>query len=149
MGGQTAYIYALENRPSDLRETGVHAHVLIHVPIALRERFHSLKRVWVSNERVGMTWKSGLLGPPGKPRKAIPTLKGVKGKLRYMSKDLDPAAFATLVDGVLLFEAGGRIHLHNSGKPSTGAIYGKKTGVSRNIDVTARDSYRQPTTELA
>lgn len=142
-GGQTAYIYALENRYSGIGETGVHAHVLIHVPDNLREDFHRRKRVWARNPEVGMVWRPGLFGPKGKPRKPIPTLRGVTGKLKYMSKDLDPAAFAIMVDGVLLFEAGGRVHLDNRGKPSNAPIYGLKTGVSRNINVTARRSYRQ------
>jgi hypothetical protein len=141
-GNQTAYIYALENRYSGVGETGVHAHVLIHVPDDLRERFHSLKRIWARNREVGMTWKPGLFGKKGKPNRPITTLEGVKGKLRYMSKDLHPAAFP-------IFESAPRYHvegcppsLDNRNRPSNAPVYGKKTGVSRNIDRTARASYR-------
>ncbi len=141
--GRTAYIYVMENRYSGIGETGVHAHVLIHVPDNLRERFHNRKRVWASNPEVGMAYRPGLFGPKGKRRKPITSLEGAKGKLLYMSKDLDPAAFAIQVDGIPLFEAGGRVHLDNRDKPSNQPIYGLKTGVSRNINTKARASHRQ------
>ncbi len=70
------------------------------------------------------------------------TLEQAKNKLLYMSKDLDPAAFAIQVNGIPLFEAGGRVHLDNRDKPSNQPIYGLKTGVSRNINAKARASYR-------
>ncbi len=146
-GGRTAYIYVFENRYSGVGETGVHAHVLIHVPDSLRERFHSQKRVWARNPEVGMTWKPGLFGPKGKRRKPITSSEGAKNKLRYMSKDLDPAAFAITVDEIPLFEAGGRVHLDDRGKPSNAPVYGLKTGVSRNINAKARSTYRPPLVE--
>jgi hypothetical protein len=146
-GGRTAYIYVLENRYSGIGETGVHAHVLIHVPDNLRENFHSQKRVWASNPEVGMAWRPGLFGPKGRKRRPITSLEGAKNKLLYMSKDLDPAAFAIQVDGIPLFEAGGRVHLDNRDKPSNQPIYGLKTGVSRNINSTACASHRQPQVE--
>lgn len=143
-GGQTAYIYVLENRYSGVGETGVHAHVLIHVPDALRKDFHRQKRIWASNPLVGMAWKPGLFGPKGKSRPPIPSLEGAKGKLRYMSKDIDPRHMP-------VFEACPRFHipghpasLDNRDKPSNAPVYGLKTGVSRNINAMARSSYQQP-----
>jgi hypothetical protein len=141
-GERTAYIYVLENRYCGIGQSGVHAHVLIHVPCHLREDFHRLKRSWARNREVGLTWKPGLFGPKGKSRPPIRSLAGVKGKLQYMSKDLNPAAFTIQVDGTPLFKAGGRVHLDNRGKPSNAPIYGLKTGVSRNINAKARASYR-------
>lgn len=139
-GGQTAYIYTLENRYSGIAETGIHAHVLIHVPDALREDFHRQKRIWASNPLVGMSWKPGLFGPKGEKRPPIPTLEGVKGKLRYMSKDLEPRHWP-------IFKACPRFHipghppsLDNRGKPSNAPVYGLKTGVSRNINAKARSA---------
>ncbi len=148
-GGRTAYIYVLENRFSGIGETGVHAHVLIHVPDSLREDFHSQKRIWARNRDVGMAWRPGLFGPKGKRRPPMRTLEQAKNKLLYMSKDLDPAAFAIQVDGIALFEAGGRVHLDNRDKPSNQPIYGLKTGVSRNINAKARASYRHHQVEAS
>ncbi len=71
----------------------------------------------------------------------LPTFSQARGKMLYISKDLDPAAFAQHIDGIPLFEAGGRVHLDNRNKPSNAPIYGKKTGVSRNIDLAARTSH--------
>jgi hypothetical protein len=77
------------------------------------------------------------------------TLEQAKNKLLYMSKDLDPAAFAIQVDGKPLFEAGGRVHLDNRDKPSNQPIYGLKTGVSRNINDAAQASYRHHQVEVS
>ncbi len=139
-GGRTAYIYVLENRYTGVGETGVHAHVLIHVPDNLREEFHSQKRIWARNPEVGMTWRSGLFGPKGKRRLPIPTLEQAKNKLRYMCKDAHPKALAIFEP--FINPSTGKPHLHNSGKPSNAPIYGLKAGVSRNLNVAARASYR-------
>jgi hypothetical protein len=137
-GGQTAYIYALENRLTHIGLSGVHAHVLIHVPDHLRARFHNRKSGWAN--RVGLTCREGLFGPTKKkqPRpRRMTTLEAVKGKLRYMSKDAEPRALA------LFIASDGKPLLHDSEKPSNAPIYGMKTGRSRNIGAKARASYCQ------
>lgn len=140
-GGRTAYIYALENRYSGIGETGVHAHILIHVPDDLREDFHSQKRIWARNPEVGMTWRPGLFGPKGKSRKPIPSQRGVMGKLAYMTKDASPAFLAAFEP--FINASTGKPWLHDSDKPSNAPIYGKKAGVSRNIDAGARAAYHR------
>ncbi len=137
-GGQTAIIWAMENR-SGVGGNGVHAHVLMHVPAHLLNRWHQLRRRWARKAGLEAT-KAGVINFTN-----LPTLETAKGKLRYMSKDLDPAAFAIRVDGIPLFEAGGRVHLDQDPPhhlPSNAPIYGLKTGVSRNINAKARASYR-------
>lgn len=128
-GGQTAVIWTMENR-AGVGGEGIHAHVLLHVPPELLTRWHQLRRRWA--RKAGME--------PNKARgihfTALPTLESAKGKLRYMSKDIHP-------DALPIFEAGGRIHLDNRDKPSNAPVLGKKTGVSRNIDVAARSSNRR------
>ncbi|WP_126174614.1 rolling circle replication-associated protein [Altericroceibacterium xinjiangense] len=125
-GSKTAYIWVLESRGDS---DGIHAHILIHVPPALTRRFHDLRPRWAR--------KAGLNMQIGKVihREDMPTLEATKGKLQYMSKDLHPKHWP-------IFQAGGRIHLHDCGKPSDQPIYGKKAGVSRNIDAKARASHQ-------
>lgn len=127
-GERTAYIWTLENRGGG---DGVHAHVLIHVPPAIATRFHQLKPRWARKAGLNMAIANVI------NREPLPTLKAAKGKLKYMSKDLDPRHWP-------LFHAGDRAQLHDNGKPSTQPIYGKKTGVSRNIDAKARASFHTP-----
>jgi hypothetical protein len=134
-GGATAIIWTMENRLGVGGE-GVHAHVLMHVPDSLMTRWHQLRRRWTRKARLEAT-KAGVVNFT-----PLPTLEAAKGKLRYMSKDLDPAAFAIQVDGIPLFEAGERVHLDDRDKPSNAPVYGLKTGVSRNINAKARASYR-------
>jgi len=128
-GHKTAYVWVLENR-GDGGGHGVHAHILIHVPDAISIRFHQLKPRWAR--------KAGLnMGIPGViKRKPTPTLAAAKGKLRYMSKDLDPRHWPMFQD------SSGRVHLDDRKKPSDQPIYGKKCGVSRNIDEKARRSFQ-------
>ncbi len=128
-GHQTAYIWALENR-GDGDGHGIHAHVLIHVPDILSVRFHQLKARWARRAGLNMA-NTGVIH-----REAIPTVKAAKGKLQYMSKDLDPKHWHLFQD------ISGRVHLDDRQKPSDQPIYGKKCGVSRNIDVKARQAYR-------
>lgn len=128
-GYQTAYVWVLENR-GDGDGHGIHAHVLVHVPPALATRFHQLKARWARGAGLDMS-RGGVI-----KRKPVPTLKAAKGKLRYMSKDLDPRHWPMFQD------SGGRIHLDNRDKPSDQPIYGKKCGVSRNIDAKARRSFQ-------
>jgi hypothetical protein len=139
-GAQTAYIYVFENRHTCPDETGVHAHVLIHVPSAMLSDFHRMKKKWVKNKAVRMKCKPRLFAPTNRAKNAIKTFEGVSGKLLYMSKDLDPGAMA---NGVPFLEARG-FNLDDRGKPSTGPVFGLKCGVSRNINVKARTSYQQP-----
>ena len=73
-------------------------------------------------------------------RRTMPTIEAAKGKLKYMSKDLDPRYWPLFQDD------GGRIHLDDRGKPSDQPIYGKKCGVSRNIDAKARQAFREQLT---
>ena len=127
-GYQTAYIWVLENR-GDGEGHGIHAHVLIHVPPALATRFHQLKPRWARKAGLNM----GL--PNVIHREAVPTAEAAKGKLRYMSKDLDPRYLHLFTD------QSGRVHLDDRHKPSDQPIYGKKCGVSRNIDAKARAAF--------
>lgn len=126
-GYQTAIIWVLENR-GDGGGHGIHAHVLIHVPPALATRFHQLKARWARKAGLDMSVANVI------KRKPVPTLAAAKGKLRYMSKDLDPRHWPMFQD------SGGRVHLDDREKPSDQPIYGKKCGVSRNIDAKARRS---------
>ncbi len=132
-GSSTAIIWAMENR-SGVGAAGVHAHVLMHVPDHLRVRWHQLRRTWASKAGLEMN-KAGVIRFT-----ALTTLKAAKGKLLYISKDIHPAALP-------VFEAGGRVHLDDSGKPSNAPVYGLKTGVSRNIGPKARSTYRHPVAE--
>ncbi len=127
-GGRTAIIWNLENR-SGVGSDGVHAHVLMHVPDDLLVRWHQLKRTWGRKAGLEVNKRGVINFTP------LPTLEAAKGKLRYMSKDIQPSALP-------IFEAGGRIHLDDRDKPSNQPIYGLKTGVSRNINAKARTLYR-------
>jgi hypothetical protein len=127
-GGETAILWTMENR-SGLGGEGVHAHVLMHVPVRLLTRWHQLRRTWARKAGLEVA-KAGVINFT-----PLPTLEATKGKLRYMSKDIHP-------DALPIFEAGGRVHLDNRNKPSNAPIYGLKTGVSRNINAKARASYR-------
>ena len=122
---QTAYLWVLENR-GDGEGHGVHAHVQIHVPPALAKRFHQLKARWARKAGLDMT-VAGVI-----KRKPLATPEAAKGKLQYMSKDLDPRHWDLFTD------ISGRVHLDDRSKPSDQPIYGKKCGVSRNIDAKAR-----------
>jgi hypothetical protein len=132
-GGSTAIIWAMENR-SGFTSEGVHAHVLMHVPDHLRVRWHQLRRTWANKAGLEVN-KAGVI-----KFTTLPNLEATKGKLRYMSKDIQP-------DALSIFEAGGRVHLDNRGKPSNAPVYGLKTGVSRNIGPKARSAYRHPVAE--
>ncbi len=127
-GGETAILWTMENR-SGFGGEGVHAHVLMHVPVRLLTRWHQLRRTWARKAGLEVT-KAGVINFT-----PLPTLEATKGKLRYMSKDIHP-------DALPIFEAGGRVHLDNRNKPSNAPIYGLKTGVSRNLNAKARASYR-------
>ena len=124
-GYQTAFIWVLENK-GDGGGYGIHAHVMIHVPDAVRTRFHQLKGRWARKAGLNMAI-SGVV-----KRKPLPSLKAAKGKLQYMSKDLDPRFWH------LFRDSSDRVHLDDRGKPSDQPIYCKKCGVSRNIDIKAR-----------
>lgn len=126
---QTAYVWVLENR-GDGEGHGIHAHVLIHVPDPLRDRFHQLKAKWARKAGLNMAIKGVI------ERKHLPTLAAAKGKLKYVSKDLDPRFW------YLFEDCTGRVHLDDRNKPSDQPIYGKKCGVSRNIDAKARSSFQ-------
>ncbi len=93
------------------------------------KRWHELRRTWAG--KAGLSIKNDVINFDH-----LRTLDSAKGKLRYMSKDLHP-------DAMPIFTAGGRIHLHDSGKPSNAPVYGLKTGVSRNINAKARSTHRQ------
>lgn len=128
-GYRTAYIWVLENR-GDNEGRGIHAHVMIHVPDILRDRFHQLRRSWATTAGLNMAKAKVIRWKP------LPTVKSAKGKLQYMSKDMDPTHWPIFTDIT------GRVHLDDRQKPSDQPIYGKKCGVSRNIDVKARQAYR-------
>jgi len=132
-GYQTSYVWILENR-GDGNGHGIHAHVLIHVPDAISVRFHQLKARWARKAGLDMA-VAGVI-----ERRTMPTIEAAKGKLKYMSKDLDPRYWPLFQDD------GGRIHLDDRGKPSDQPIYGKKCGVSRNIDAKARQAFREQLT---
>ncbi len=137
-GERTAYIYVFENRYTRFGESGIHAHVLIHVPSDLLSDFHRMKKRWVVNEAVRMKCEPKLFAPTNRAKKVIRTLEGVSGKLLYMSKDLKPSAMA---NGIPFLESRGFI-LDDRKKASTGPVYGLKGGVSRNINAKARTSYQ-------
>lgn len=126
-GHQTAFIWVIENR-GDGEGHGIHAHVLIHVAEVLRKRFHQLKARWA--RKAGMKNKADVI-----KRTVLPTLKNTAGKLKYMSKDLDPQHWH-------IFNVAGRVHLDDRNKPSDQPVFFKKCGVSRNIDEAARNSHR-------
>lgn len=128
-GYQTAYVWVLENR-GDGEGHGIHAHVLIYVPEAICTRFHQLKPRWARKAGLNMAIADVI------ERKTLPTVKAAKGKLKYISKDLDPRWWHLFEDCT------GRVHLDDRNKPSDQPIYGKKCGVSRNIDAKARSSYQ-------
>jgi hypothetical protein len=139
-GGDTAYIWVLENRrhsgspfKPDEREVlmGVHVHLLIHVPQHLTGRFSQLQRGWLT--------KAGMSGNAPRTIKGtrLPTQKAVRGKFLYMLKDLNPEAMADFqawspVDGEV------PVILDTRGKPSDMPIMGQKAGTSRNIGLAAR-----------
>lgn len=125
-GHQTAYIWSLENR-GDGDGYGLHAHIAIHVPQALAKDFKRLMRQsW--GKRAGMDIRTRR----ALRYTAMPTPRAAKGKVQYISKDLDPRHWEIFTD------ATGRVHLHDKGKPSDQPVFGKKCGVSRNIDRAAR-----------
>lgn len=139
-GANTAIIWAMENR-SGLGGLGVHAHVLLHIPQDLMKRWHELRPRWARKAGLEAS-KRGVIN-----FEHVRSLAGAKGKLAYMSKDTHP-------DELAIFEpfinpATGKPWLHDSGQPSNAMILGLKTGVSRNINVTARASYRQHLVEPA
>lgn len=123
-GGETAIIWALENRIG-VSAGNVHAHLIMHVPPELLTRWHHLRRTWARKAGLDLTRKGVVKYKP------LFTLEQAKGKLRYMSKDLDPAHLS-------IFTAGGRVHLDDRDKPSNAPVYGLKVGVSRNIGAKAR-----------
>jgi hypothetical protein len=125
-GGQTAVIWVLENQ-AGVGRPGLHAHLIMHVPPSLKVRFHQLRKRWTHKAKLNAN-KAGVVNFD-----PLPALANAKGKLLYMSKDLNPKALP-------IFSAGGRVHLHDNGKPSNRPVFGKKTGVSRNIDLAARTS---------
>ena len=132
--GETAYVWVLENR-GDGDGHGVHAHVVFHVPPNLVVRFHQLKARWARKAGLDMSIADVL------NHEDMPTLEAAKGKMKYMSKDLHPRHWDTFKLPWRDPETGiisERVHLHDKGKPSDQPIYGKKTGVSRNIDAKAR-----------
>lgn len=126
-GHRTTYIWVIENR-GDGEGHGIHAHVLIHVPEVLRKRFHQLKARWA--RKAGLKNNANVI-----KRTPLPTLKATAGKLKYMSKDLDPKHWH-------IFNVAGRVHLDDRNKPSDQPVFFKKCGVSRNIDEDARDNRR-------
>lgn len=134
-GGQTAIIWAMENRVGLGRE-GVHAHVLMHVPADLLTRWHQLRRRWARKAGLEANKAGAINFSP------VPTLEAAKGKLRYISKDIHP-------DALPIFQSAPRHHvegcpssLDDRDRPSNAPVYGLKTGVSRNIGPKARASYR-------
>ncbi len=68
--------------------------------------------------------------------RASRSLDGQKGKLAYMSKDLNPQYWP--IFAAFIRQSTGKPVLHDSDKPSNLPTYGKKTGISRNIDAKAR-----------
>lgn len=127
-GHQTCCVWTIENRGDGLGH-GVHAHIVMHIPPPLKRRFHELRKGWQA--RAGLNvMRSGVVN-----YEPLPTFKSAKGKLKYMSKDLDPRWWSLFEDIT------GRVHLDDRGKPSDQTILGKKCGVSRNIDARARDIY--------
>jgi hypothetical protein len=137
-GCETAIIWTMENR-SGFGGEGVHAHVLMHVPIELLTRWHQLRRRWAR--------KAGLEASKSRVINFnhVRSLDAAKGKLAYMSKDAHPDTLAIFEP--FLNTNTGKPWLHDANKPSNAPIYGLKTGVSRNINAKARTSYRHPVAE--
>ncbi len=142
LGHQTAIIWTLENRGvtgklyADIGGSGVHAHLLMHIPEPLLPRFHELRRRWARKAGMSLVGVEGVIN-----FKPVRSLKGQRGKLAYMSKDLDPRHWDTFAR--FINPDTGKPVLHDSDKPSNLPIYGKKTGVSRNIDAKARADYHR------
>ena len=126
-GSETCFIWAIENR-GDALGHGVHAHVIMHIPPELNRRFHELRKGWAARAGLNMM-RSGVVN-----YEPLPTFKSAKGKLQYISKDLDPRWWPLFKDVT------GRVHLDDRGKPSDQPVMGKKCGVSRNIDAKARSA---------
>uniref|UniRef100_UPI003CEAAE02 hypothetical protein n=1 Tax=Sphingomonas sp. LHG3443-2 TaxID=2804639 RepID=UPI003CEAAE02 len=141
-GGQTVIIWVLENR-AGFRGEGIHAHVLMHVPPELLNRWHQLRRTWA--RKAGMEPNTA----GGTNFTALPTLANAKGKLRYMSKDLDPQHWPVFAACPRYHVDGCPPSLDDRDKPSNAPIYGLKTGVSRNVGPKARSSYQQAQAEKA
>ncbi len=132
-GGETAIIWVMENR-SGFGGEGVHAHVIMHVPDDLMKRWHELKPRWARKAGLSMA-KGGVVN-----FEPVRSWDGAKGKLAYMSKDAPPKMLAVFEP--FINPRTGKPWLHNSGKPSNVPIYGLKAGVSRNLGLAARTSYR-------
>lgn len=143
-GRRTAYLYSTENRQG-IGAVGVHTHLLIHVPPSLDKRFQQLLREWAKQANLVMRTPNKVLNPH-RIGNGNATLQAVAGKLRYMGKDLELAGLELFAPFKRL---NGEPQIHDSGKPSTHGILGKKVGVSRNIDQAARLKWRpapaQPT----
>lgn len=134
-GGETAIIWVIENRIG-VAAGGIHAHLMMHVPPELLTRWHQLRRVWARKAGLDLTRRKGVI-----KFQPLPTIEQAKGKLLYMSKDLNPIDLE-------IFAACPRYHkpdcppsLDDRDKPSNAPIYGLKAGVSRNIGPAARERH--------
>lgn len=138
-GERTAYLYATEHRMG-VGATGIHTHLLIHVPPRLSNRFGQLIRKWGRAAGLVMKQPSKVMNPH-KIGGGVPTLKAAAGKLRYLCKDLESEGLELMAPFKRL---NGKPQIHDCGAPSNGGVLGKKVGVSRNIDAKARRDYVHP-----
>lgn len=127
-GGRFACIWVMENRAGRGGDVGIHAHLLVHIPPHLLDRFDRHRATWALKAGFRDDDKVILAKP-------VRTLRGAAGKLKYICKDLDPEHWP-------IFNINGKPVLDDRGKPSDQPVYGQKCGVSRNIDAKARDAHR-------
>jgi hypothetical protein len=135
-GERTAYLWSTEH-VRGVGAIGVHTHLLIHVPPSLDKRFKELIRKWGRQSSLSMKSPSKVLNPQ-RIGKGNATLKAAAGKLRYISKDLEPAGLALLAPFKRL---DGKPQISGEGA-STQGVLGKKVGVSRNLDRAARKAWQ-------
>lgn len=133
-GEQAAYLWKLENVGTafDGPHAKLHAHLLIYVPPALAKRFKQLHLQWW--RKAGMqTAKLSKRESDGKAIRLtrMRTFKAAKGKMKYVSKDLDESLHQ-MFRGVI----------DNRGKPSTKPIAGQVFGTSRNLGPKARREWQ-------
>jgi hypothetical protein len=135
-GFRAAYTWSLERSP----KLGVHSHILLHIPPALR---HELRRRmfkrWVT-EVCGF-WKDKMVRGRKVPRKLEPvrgeqrmtTIADLERRTLYQVKDIEPdSELASLLP----------FHRLRKRNDRGGSIVGKRVGTSRNIGAFYRTAHR-------
>lgn len=146
-GVPATYLWVLEHAAG----TGLHVHMLLHVPRALWPEYKRRQKRWL--QRAGIAPVDGVLddqrvGPRGMDWQVGAHRRTYKrqltGLLRYLLKGIDSSAIASIIaseraPGQKVAEA-----LRIDPEPST-AIYGRRCSMSNNIRAKARAAYtREP-----